>query len=402
MPLEKRGVNSWRITINIGYDPVTGERIRITKTIKAENKTEAQKIEKIMIAEATRKKVLNPSKMTVAAFFKYWMKHYAQPKLAERTMESYHEGFYRIDLALGHKKIDKVETKHILVFLDNLRTCPRLDGKEGTLSPATLRKTYGLLNGLFKKAAQWGFILSNPVETVDAPNYKYANKKTILTPQETGSFLLLLEKFADMKYRIWCLVAIICGLRREEVYGLQWKHINFNANTIKVEQACVYIKKKGLQIKDTKNVFSDRIVSVPESLMNLLAAYFANKDREREQLANLWQGADNIVDDFLFTTWNGRVAHPDTITKWLHKFVRIHELPVITPHSFRHMTATFLIAAGTDLTTVAGKLGHVDSTTTQRVYSHLLQKSEKQTAHTMDEILSKSIENAKSILLQSD
>ncbi len=46
------------------------------------------------------------------------------------------------------------------------------------------------------------------------------------------------------------------------------------------------------------------------------------------------------------------------------------------PHSFRHMTATYLITGGVDLRTVAGKLGHANSTTTQLIYSHLVKSAE--------------------------
>ena len=102
-----------------------------------------------------------------------------------------------------------------------------------------------------------------------------------------------------------------------------------------------------------------------------MGKYKQSKADEKARLANLWQSADAIENDFLFTTWNGRVAHPDTITKWLHKFVVKHDLP-----------------------TVAGKLGHANSTTTQIIYSHLLDKSEKETANTMEAILSQSMASA--------
>ncbi|WP_196600960.1 tyrosine-type recombinase/integrase, partial [Pectinatus frisingensis] len=62
------------------------------------------------------------------------------------------------------------------------------------------------------------------------------------------------------------------------------------------------------------------------------------------------------------------LAHPDSINSWLSKFVKKHDLPHISPHSFRHMAATYLINAGVGLATVAGKLGHSNSTTTQVVY----------------------------------
>ena len=51
------------------------------------------------------------------------------------------------------------------------------------------------------------------------------------------------------------------------------------------------------------------------------------------------------------------------------------------------MAATYLINAGVDIRTVAGKLGHANSTTTQLVYSHLLRKAEFETASVMDYIL---------------
>lgn len=393
MPIQQRGINTWRITISNGYNE-KGERVRITKTVHVTNKTEAEKIEKVMAAEVVKKKNLNPSQMTLKSYFAYWLENYAYPKLANKTIVFYKGLFYRVNLALGHKPIDKIEPKHILAFLENLRNCPRLDKQPGTLSDNTQKKIYTFLHLLFEKAVKWQYILSNPVAAIDSPKYTYKNNKIILTPEETGAFFLLLYK-EDVKYSVWCELSVMCGFRREEIYGLQWKHIDFQKNTIKIEQACIYTKEKGVHITNTKNYFSLRTVSVPKSLMEHLKIYMENKKSERLLMANKWIGATNFIDDFLFTTWDGRVGHPDTITKWIHKFVREHDLPHITPHSFRHMTATFLINQGVDIATVAGKLGHANSTTTQIVYSHLLQKSETETADTMEKLMMDSIELAK-------
>ena len=108
---------------------------------------------------------------------------------------------------------------------------------------------------------------------------------------------------------------------------------------------------------------------------------------------NKWQGAKNIEDNFIFTTFYGAISHPDSMNIWLRKFVKKNNLPPISPHSLRHMTATYLINAGVDLVTVAGVMGHVNSTTTQIVYAHVLQKSQNKTAQIMDNILNESISN---------
>lgn len=394
MPVHEQGKNKWRIVISNGFNQLTGERIRITKTVYAENKTEAEKLEKIMAAEIVKKHSIAPSKMTLQEFFDYWLTNYAYPTLENKTITSYKGLFYRVGLALGHKPIDKIESKHILLFFQILRTCPRLDKKEGTLSGATLKKTYALLHTLFHKAEKWNFIITNPMDSVDPPKYRYRNKKTILNKQEIGEFLLALND-VEMKYRIWCEMAILGGFRREEIYGLQWKHISFKRNTITVEQACSYTKEKGTHIKSTKNTASERLVSVSDNFIRQLKEYYSFQNKKRQMVANKWEGGECIEEDYVFNTWNGRMCHPDTISKWLRKFRQAHNFPDITPHSFRHMTATYLINAGVDLVTVAGKLGHADSTTTQVVYAHLLKKSEQETANVMGRIVSESVAEAK-------
>ena len=48
------------------------------------------------------------------------------------------------------------------------------------------------------------------------------------------------------------------------------------------------------------------------------------------------------------------------------------------------MAATYLITSGTDIRTVAGKLGHANTNTTTTVYTHLLKTVEKETAEKME------------------
>jgi integrase len=80
---------------------------------------------------------------------------------------------------------------------------------------------------------------------------------------------------------------------------------------------------------------------------------------------------------------------------WLKKFIASNELPHLTPHSFRHMAATYLITSGVDLRTVAGKLGHANSNTTQLVYSHLVKSAEEEAANKPEIFLQQATEKAK-------
>ena len=47
-------------------------------------------------------------------------------------------------------------------------------------------------------------------------------------------------------------------------------------------------------------------------------------------------------------------------------------------HELRHFAATTAIAAGTDVRTVAGRLGHADPSVTLRVYAHALEQRDRE------------------------
>lgn len=395
--IEKRGQTSYRLTVTNGYD-AAGQQIRHRKTVQASSDRAAEKLLAIFIGEVERGQIANTGKMALRDFFTYWERNYALPQHAPKTI-SFNRGlFKRIDQALGHKRLDKITPKNLLDFYQNLRepvktvrkkqTDPTIPPVPEYLSPNTIRKYHVLLHTLFEKATQWQFTAYNPVDKVEPPKSSF-NLKQIYDEETTGEFLLALQA-EELKYRLMALLSITTGMRRGELFGLEWKHIDFDAETIRIEQTSQYLPEKGIFTKEPKTRGSKRVITAPGSVMQLLKQYKAEQNTNRLKMGDKWQESGRI-----FTTWDGRPAHPDSINTWLKKFAASHNLPAITPHSFRHMAATYLITSGTDLRTVAGKLGHNNSTTTQIVYSHLLKSAEKETASKMESFLQQAAEKAK-------
>lgn len=241
MAIMARGQNTWRITVNDGYSKL-GKPIRFTKTIHGSYK-DAEKAEKILAAEIAKNNISKSvsGKMKLNEFFSYWLENYAKTHLSPRTIELYKSEFYRINIALGAKYIDKIEPKHLLKFYYNLQNCPRRDGREGKLSPTSIRKYHTLLHLLFKRAVRWQMIYSNPADQVDPPSYEYKNEKIILDFEQVGEFLRLLKN-EPTKHQLWCLLGIALGLRRGEIFGLQWNHVDFDNKTILIEQSAQYLR----------------------------------------------------------------------------------------------------------------------------------------------------------------
>ena len=89
----------------------------------------------------------------------------------------------------------------------------------------------------------------------------------------------------------------------------------------------------------------------------------------------------------MFTAWNGAPIHPDTVTGWFARFIQEYALPDISRVPLRHTNATLLIAAGTNLQTVAARLGHASVTTTGKIYAHAIQSADAAAADTLQDLL---------------
>lgn len=77
---------------------------------------------------------------------------------------------------------------------------------------------------------------------------------------------------------------------------------------------------------------------------------------------------------------------PNTINEWMIDFsdrLGMH----IHPHKFRHSQASILYASGVDIVTISKRLGHKQVSTTQNIYAHMMEKSDKEASDKIADIL---------------
>lgn len=193
--------------------------------------------------------------------------------------------------------------------------------------------------------------------------------------------LNLLEN-EPIQYRTMLTVLLFTGLRRGELLGLEWQDINFEDKTITVERSSLCTKEKGIFTDTTKNETSKRTLETSDSVFILLRQYKAWQTEQRLMQGDQWQNSSR-----LFTSVNGKPMHPDVLTNWFSSFIKKNDLPNVHIHSMRHTHASFLIAEGVPITTVAKQLGHANSYTTMLTYAHAVDNRERIVAQTMDNIL---------------
>ncbi len=376
--------DSYKLTVSLGYDD-NGKQINISKIVKATSQRAAQKAWDLFSLELHGDTPATEGQLTLHQFFDYYMTHYAKKQVEENTIQYDTYLFRRIDKYLGQYALQRLKPIHVMEFIEALSN----DG-DRKLSKNTIQKHYALLHALLNKAVQWQFIDDNPASHIDKPK-RVKPPIDILETEECRAFIEALGD-EDIKHQALVVLTIYTGLRRGELFGLQWKHVDLDKKVVIVEQECQYNVGIGNHIVPRTKGGSSRTISIPDIVCTLLKKYLKEVKRNKAILQgrNEWKGAKDIKDDFIFCSIDGKLGYADQFNAWLDRFTKRNGFKRVTPHTFRHMVVSYLYNAGVDLQTIAGKVGHSNTLTTQAIYSHLLRSSEHHTADILHNLLSKS------------
>lgn len=396
--IEKRGENSYRLVVPGECGP-GGKRKKITRTVKVEGKTEAEKYKNAedelakLKAEIKNNSFIENPKLTFKQLSEKWMKEYAEINLAPKTVYRYKELLdTRINPALGHLKISKIKPMHLLEFYNNLTEDGiRKDGKKGGLSPLTIKHHHRLIHAIFESAVQWQFLSANPASHVNPPKVKKAEAGFLEIDEieQLVARLNLLEA-ANLKYKTGAFITLCGGVRLGELMGLIWPNIDFKKKAIQIKQANQYLPRQGIFTKDTKNYTSSRTIILPDEVFDIILEYKNYQEEQKLKCGSLWHDSD-----FVFTQKYGEPMHPYTMTKWFSKFIEDNNLKKITFHQLRHTSASVLVQEGINIKEVSSRLGHSTSSTTLNIYSHVLKSADQGASDAMRNVIFKKKNNEK-------
>lgn len=381
--VEERGKGRWRLNVNCGANE-DGSRKVIRETVKAKDRDAALKKLGLFIKKVENGEYIERSKQTFKIFVEKWLKTYAEKNLAPKTLYRYKQLLdSRILPALGHIKIDKIKPVHLIEFYANLTEDGiREDGREGGLSERTILHHHRLISGILQDAVEWQVIASNPASRVSPP--KVHKKHGKFYNEEQTKALMAAVETEKVKHKALIYLAVFCGLRCGEIMGLDWQDVDFKNSLLTIRQAGQYIPGQGTFTKEPKNESSQRVISMPLRVLNILSQHKAEQDDTKKELDNLWHGSDRV-----FTTRDGKPAHPEWPSQWFPKFLKRKKLPPLPFHGLRHTAATIMISQGADVRNLSSRLGHANTSTTLNIYSHALKSVDRDIAEKTDAYIEK-------------
>ena len=364
-----------------------------------------------------------------------------------RTISGYQHLMERINQAIGHLAIQDIRAAHLNAFYQNLaedgvrdveaRAMPRTDLraalKEKQLSMAKVAKLAGVAESTVNASAKGAAILKGKAELIahaagipfDTLFVVEENKeplsntsilayhrfihivlaqaeKEMLVPynaadkatppqkekSEVGTFqtseLVAIRDAAakePIKWQMIIHLLMITGCRRGEIVGLKWDRVNWNDNSIRIDTTLLYTPERGVYESTTKTG-AERTIKLPKETMDLFRQYRVWQLETRIANGDRW-----IDTPFVFTGESGGCMAPDTLSGYLTRFEKKYGLPHIHAHKFRHSMASVLYFSGADPVSISKRLGHSQVSTTQNIYSHLIEQADTQSAeHIADAI----------------
>lgn len=383
----QRGPNSWELTVSMGKG-ADGKYIKKRKTVKAKNKTEARELLRQFIYEVETGEHTNLGNVLFKDLVEDWREKHAAT-LAIRTQQGYESNLnLRILPHFGHMKASNIKKIHVQNFFDEIKKDGvRLDGKQNKLSSSHINNHHTLLSSIFTFAVDRGYFKDSPIKGVK--KLKAEKKKmNIYEKSDIAELVNRLDTTPPM-WRSLVILAVISGARAGELVGLEWKHVNFERETIRIEQALTLKKGEGVKVKSTKTDRS-RIVSVPASILQLLKELKHEKNKAKLQAAELWEREwEGVERDFVFTAPNafGRPLRPDSVSQWWERFLKKHsDLKFINFHGLRHTSVSILIDQNTPMKVISERVGHAKIGTSMDIYGHLLEEADKKAAASMDKV----------------
>jgi len=298
-------------------------------------------------------------RLTTAKYLTDWLEDTVRPTQKPLTYEKYRGvTLNHILPAIGKVPLSRVGPEHV----QKIQTAMTAKG----LSPATIRGMRTTLSAALSRAERWNLVPRNPVRLVDAPRSEDKEPR-VLQPDEATAFLQA-ARGDDMRNLFATMLAT--GLRPGEARGLRWADVK--ASSIEVRQQVLELKDETPTTSKRKRA-RIRTFGAPKSThgrrsIPLIPMAQAALQAQRSQVAEMPLRG---VQDLVFPGADGQPLCARTVRDHFARIARAAGISDATPHTLRHSTGTYLLAAGVPDRIVQAILGHGSAAVT-RQYQHVL------------------------------
>jgi integrase len=351
--IEQRGKDSWRISLSAGFDPKTGKRQWIRRTIRGDRTDAERALMRLTLEVGDELPDALSLSTTVTQLLDAWL---PVAKLAATTRYDYR---LCIDKHIRPSKIGSTPIHKVTALgLDKLYAALERDG----LGPDRIRRVHTILRSAFKQAIKWQMIARNPVPDASPPPVP---DREIEAPEPHEYRRLVTKAAGDRGQLLLSAVAVhlgaTIGSRRGEICGLQWPDIDFDDETITVRRAVAVVPGVGDVVKELKEKRRRSRIPIDAGTIDLLWLWNMETSELRAQGINPhgW---------LLLAPKTLSFYRPDRLSRLFRRLADDAGLPGVHFHSLRHYMIRQLLDAGVEVGVASRRAGHARTSTTHDMY----------------------------------
>ncbi|MGE7621742.1 tyrosine-type recombinase/integrase [Viridibacillus sp. NPDC096237] len=320
---------------------------------------------------------IDGSRMNLGTYLMQWLEIYVVDKRKLNTVKTYRHVLEKhIIPELGMMQLGEIKPMRYQNFLDSVI--------ERGFSPETARRVHTPFRMAMEQAVVNGYISKNPASHAKITK-KTVKKLKFLQPELIPE---VLEFLYERSYGLGIYFEALfeSGMRKGECSGIELDDINWNDNTIRIDDSYNYNATKAEKKMDgVKTSASERTIVMREDYMKKLKTYVKYRMEKRTLIGALY----NTDNNFVFGRDDGTPFPKSTLYN-AYKAAMEHISHELLPiHSTRHTHAVMFLEAGVTMKEVQERLGHGSIQITSDIYSHVTRKMENKSIEKFDEYMQK-------------
>ncbi len=353
---ERGWVIRWRES-EIAPDGTTKRVLRF-QTLGAMPQREAAKILSRKIMAATDGATQNRACITFDTLVEEWMAS-VLPMYKPSTQKNHrHIVEKHLRPRFGTKVLSAISRQEVQAYVAHLQRVG--------YAPKTIDHIHDVLSALLRTGITWGHLRENPARGVSLPRLTTVRPKWAMTPPQATALLKALPPLP----RTLVGLALLSGLRRGELFALQWADLDEQARVLSVRRA-VY---EGI-VSTPKTAAGVRQVPLSDAALQMIAEWRR-------------QARTTTPEALVFGTRSGKPLSPNNVSRqWVYPSCEALGLPHATWLTFRRTYSSWAHEQGVPGKVVAQLMGHTRVDTTLNVYTQVLDGSLRAAADTIGDAL---------------
>ena len=363
----KKSQRKYYVVFYYGLDPETKKPIKREKSYSSEK--EALAARNAFEREKRADMVTTPKRDTLFTCIDNYIQAKEIAGREKATLAEYHkfEKHLHAYKLFEEKPVQSITERDIIDYLRYLDATKKLAAN-------TRRKHYDFLKSVLNRAVRDRIIPINPIACLDPPRKTPSCAKAM--PEQLATDVIAKAEGTKVEPLVLLLAL---GMRREEVSGLRWEHVDLEKGLIHICEVRTEVNGV-VEVKRPKTESSIRTIAIPPHYLSVFANIKLKQKNHNQPIRNM-----NHL--YVVGKADGSPYSPNYLNDLVRKFEKENGLSHYRLHDYRHTAATLLHDAGTSLYDVSKLLGHSSVSITADLYTHQSDETNAATTAKLSAIL---------------